>query len=478
MPAFDAKTATPLAGSKVATDDVFIIGDVSADGFAVVRADNIATAIGVTAANPTATVGLSAVNGSASTFLRSDGAPALSQAIAPTWTGPHIYSPAARASGVAPYFTINAAADTGATASTEHIGISVTGATRQHAAGAITTQREIVIGAPTYSFASASTITNAATVAIAAPVAGTNATITNPYALSLTSSVGGGRMLFLGNTLDNRGDMKISSPTDGGVGAFGEILVGVASSGRFQLQGNGGTFTFGISSSTANSTNVGNRSGLEISVAAPDSGTQLARITTVRRNLAGFAPAQIEIFPGNNSGTNQVGAQTIIGAGNGTGNGTPGDITFQAATALGSGSTVQSRADVAKFGTVSGNQFFQPVVLTSTGSGPGSISSPANSPAQITANQDNYSPGVGMFQRWSSDASRNVTGMVAGQAGEMRYIWNVGANDIVLQNENASSTAANRFTNSTGADITVGANKCALCMYDATSSRWRVTLLP
>jgi hypothetical protein len=57
-------------------------------------------------------------------------------------------------------------------------------------------------------------------------------------------------------------------------------------------------------------------------------------------------------------------------------------------------------------------------------------------------------------------------------------VWNVGANDIVLQNENASSTAANRFTNSTGADITLGANKCALCMYDATSSRWRVTLLP
>jgi hypothetical protein len=43
-------------------------------------------------ANPTAEVGLSAVNGSASTALRSDGAPALSQAIAPTWTSIHKYS--------------------------------------------------------------------------------------------------------------------------------------------------------------------------------------------------------------------------------------------------------------------------------------------------------------------------------------------------------------------------------------------------
>jgi hypothetical protein len=44
------------------------------------------------AANPSASVGLSAVNGSASTFLRSDGAPALSQAIAPTWTGEHVFA--------------------------------------------------------------------------------------------------------------------------------------------------------------------------------------------------------------------------------------------------------------------------------------------------------------------------------------------------------------------------------------------------
>lgn len=43
-------------------------------------------------ANPTGTIGLSAVNGTATTFLRSDGAPALSQSIAPTWTGNHTFS--------------------------------------------------------------------------------------------------------------------------------------------------------------------------------------------------------------------------------------------------------------------------------------------------------------------------------------------------------------------------------------------------
>jgi hypothetical protein len=47
--------------------------------------------------NPSAGVGLSATNGVATTFMRSDAAPALSQSIAPTWTGLHIFSRAANA---------------------------------------------------------------------------------------------------------------------------------------------------------------------------------------------------------------------------------------------------------------------------------------------------------------------------------------------------------------------------------------------
>lgn len=43
-------------------------------------------------ANPSVSIGLTAVNGSATTAMRSDAAPALSQAIAPTWTSPHIFA--------------------------------------------------------------------------------------------------------------------------------------------------------------------------------------------------------------------------------------------------------------------------------------------------------------------------------------------------------------------------------------------------
>lgn len=43
-------------------------------------------------ANPSASAGLSAVNGSSTTCMRSDGAPAISQSISPTWSGTHTFS--------------------------------------------------------------------------------------------------------------------------------------------------------------------------------------------------------------------------------------------------------------------------------------------------------------------------------------------------------------------------------------------------
>lgn len=101
----------------------------------------------------------------------------------------------------------------------------------------------------------------------------------------------------------------------------------------------------------------------------------------------------------------------------------------------------------------------------------------AKTATQITSNQNDYNPGGrSKFQRWSTDASRNVTGLVfasAGLDGEEHVIVNVGAQNIVLVNESASSTAANRFTNSTGADITLSANQAADVIYDGTTSRWR-----
>lgn len=141
------------------------------------------------------------------------------------------FAGSARSSGVASYFAIQTPADTGQTASTESIGMQFGGnssaatVTRQWATGALTTQRENVFVAPTYSFVGASTLTTAATVAItAAPVAGTNATITNSRALLVQSGdvqIQSGLLWFAG-TASNQGGLREWGPGGevGGVAAF------------------------------------------------------------------------------------------------------------------------------------------------------------------------------------------------------------------------------------------------------------------
>jgi hypothetical protein len=83
--AFTAAAATDMVGlfsGGSATSSYYLAGDGTKQ----------LIASGAAGGNPTATTGLTAVNGSANTFLRSDGAPALDQSITPTWTGNHTWS--------------------------------------------------------------------------------------------------------------------------------------------------------------------------------------------------------------------------------------------------------------------------------------------------------------------------------------------------------------------------------------------------
>lgn len=124
---------------------------------------------------------------------------------AETFTGVKTFTPTARTSGSASYFTITTPADITLAASTESIGSNFTAATRQFATGALTTQRERVFDAPTYAFVGASTLTTAINVDIAEPVQGTNATITNRWALRA------GRSLFTGAVTFQQGFTTSSS---------------------------------------------------------------------------------------------------------------------------------------------------------------------------------------------------------------------------------------------------------------------------
>jgi len=97
------------------------------------------------------------------------------------------------------------------------------------------------------------------------------------------------------------------------------------------------------------------------------------------------------------------------------------------------------------------------------------------SPAQITTNVDNYAPAglaTAADLRLSTDATRDITGIAGGADGRLLMITNVGADNIVLKDENAASLAANRFALT--ADVTMPPDAKVVLSYDNTASRWRV----
>lgn len=95
-------------------------------------------------------------------------------------------------------------------------------------------------------------------------------------------------------------------------------------------------------------------------------------------------------------------------------------------------------------------------------------------PAQWTAQVDNFAltAGSGIY-RVSTDASRDLTGLSGGAAGNRIRLFNIGSFAVVLKHESASSTAANRFALPGAADLTLNAGHCVVLWYDGTSSRWR-----
>lgn len=156
--------------------------------------------------------------------------------VAATFKGVNTFSTNARSATAWPsYFVVTTPADSNMTASVEAIGCDFTAASRNFAAGAITTQREHVFRAPTYTFSGASVITTAINVDIADPIAGANATISNSYSLRVgkmlcTSTV----RLSAGITTDSGNSLTLSTASFGtavsfasatGVGTFTPNMV-------------------------------------------------------------------------------------------------------------------------------------------------------------------------------------------------------------------------------------------------------------
>jgi hypothetical protein len=95
-------------------------------------------------------------------------------------------------------------------------------------------------------------------------------------------------------------------------------------------------------------------------------------------------------------------------------------------------------------------------------------------PAQLVANTNDWNPAglaTASVIRFSTDASRNVTGLQGGSENRFIALHNIGAQPAVLKREDAASAAANRFK--IDADITLLGDQSIILMYDATTARWR-----
>jgi hypothetical protein len=95
------------------------------------------------------------------------------------------------------------------------------------------------------------------------------------------------------------------------------------------------------------------------------------------------------------------------------------------------------------------------------------------SPAQLTADQNNYSP-TGLTDafeiRHSLNADRIITGMAGGATGRMLVHTNLETTRyLILEGESASSSAANRFAET----IVIPPGASQLTRYDNAAQRWR-----
>lgn len=149
-------------------------------------------------------------------------------------TGLHVWTPSASTTGSPVLLTVTGPAHTTLTASTEASDISLAlNRTVQFATGALTTQRAIQVAQPTYAFVGSSTLTTAVTMDIAgAPVAGTNATITNAYAMRVSAGQATAIPMVIKGAASQSGDLlqiqNSSATVLGKVDANGDVTIAPA----------------------------------------------------------------------------------------------------------------------------------------------------------------------------------------------------------------------------------------------------------
>lgn len=200
-----------------------------------------------------------------------------------------------------------------------------------------------------------------------------------------------------------------------------------------------------------------------------------------------------------------VGAKTLyalLKAGVASGDQDAGEVTLKIRKADGSLLTALTVSEAGNFvidssltlsaGNIEGIDLFLSGDITQTGIGTNSLTGPLvlssflyiqgllrllQSESTLNADQNNFDLNNKSIQAITpSGATRTFTGFAVGtNTGSIIWILNVSASqDLVLANESASSTAANRIITQSGANLTIKPKGAVCLWYDSTAARWRV----
>lgn len=202
----------------------------------------------------------------------------------------------------------------------------------------------------------------------------------------------------------------------------------------------------------------------------------LADMSNVDLTTTGFQPATSPVFTGTptaptaapGTNTNQLSTTAFVAAAVAAlvaSSPAALDTLAELATALGND---------ANFATTVNNALAARVVAaTANVTGTFALSGDI-SPAQIVADQNDYTPaGIAgaAILRINSDAARAITGIGGGADGRVLLVQNIGAFPINLATASGLSVAGNRF--SFGVDRTLESGRTILLFYDVNVNRWR-----
>lgn len=300
------------------------------------------------------------------------------------------------------------------------------------------------------------------------------------------------------NGLDIRGGVHATDGIGGDARLIGGAGTGTnRAGGNAQLGGGAGIGsaaggTINMFAGPGGATGNGGNAVLEAGAGGATSGNGGALTLTGGNAATNGTGGAAELEGGDGAGGNNVGGAVALRGGTSQGTAAGGNVTMNAGSSAGTGAGGQIGINGGTGGTggnggrvtiqgglgVAGGINGAVAIGRATTSG---IVYNATTFPQLTADANNYDLTTAYYARLSSDASRNITGITNGELpgavaseGRKLILINVGAQPIVLLNENAGSAEANRIIVYSGTSYTLAAGQSVELMYDNTADRWRV----